>query len=148
MNVLDEELIHFHERAWRPTSLSFLDFLIISLLTGYARDYENERTMDGLGLDLGRLGRRAHHHIEADSTGLVSGGGIDETLVQVTSEFIDQLQWSAAKSIRTSVVTLAAFNVVAAFATLACILWDCWTVKKKSNNPTRYVEGIEMLCSA
>jgi hypothetical protein len=104
--------------------------------------------MDGLGW--GRLGPRAHDHtnettgVNADA-GLVSGGAIDQALVDATFEFIGQLQWSAAKSIRTSIITLASFNVVAAFATLACILWDCWTVAKRRNNSPpglRYVDQV------
>lgn len=108
--------------------------------------------MDGLGW--GRLGPRAHDHTNETTTGvdadagLVSGGAIDQALVDATFEFIGQLQWSAAKSIRTSIITLASFNVVAAFATLACILWDCWTVAKRRNNSPpglRYVNWIVLL---
>lgn len=76
-----------------------------------------------------------------NGTDLVPGGALPQEFVDATFEFIDQLQWSAAQSIRTSIITLASFNVVVAFATLACIIWDCWSVTKKTNSApwTRYV---------
>ena len=94
--------------------------------------------MDGLGLGL--LQARSHNASSPNSElELVSGSAAHqhELLSNATSSFIDQLQWSAAKSIRTSIITLASFNVAAAFVTLACILWDCWSVAKKTNSAPR-----------
>ncbi|KAI0166695.1 hypothetical protein GGR52DRAFT_70816 [Hypoxylon sp. FL1284] len=45
----------------------------------------------------------------------------------------NQFKFSAAKSIRTSTIILAAFNVVSAFATAAGIYYDCYTTSKRLN---------------
>lgn len=100
--------------------------------------------MDGLGL--GRLGPRVHNQTMEADAGLASGGAINQELVDATFQFIDELQWSAAKSIRTSIITLASFNVVAGFATLACILWDCWTVARRNNNSPQGLRYVERVC--
>lgn len=44
----------------------------------------------------------------------------------------DQLQWSSVKSIRTSVITLASFNVVAAAITIICVLRDARALDERN----------------
>ncbi|CRK48375.1 hypothetical protein BN1723_020536, partial [Verticillium longisporum] len=46
---------------------------------------------------------------------------------------INEFRFAAAKSIRTSVIILAAFNVVAAFATAVGIIWHSYTTKKRKD---------------
>jgi hypothetical protein len=46
---------------------------------------------------------------------------------------IDEVRLQAARSIRTSIITLASFNTIAAAATLACIVGDCYRVAKRKN---------------
>lgn len=48
-----------------------------------------------------------------------------------TSAFNNELEFAAQKSVRTSVVILASFNAIAAFATAAGIFWDCYTTTKR-----------------
>lgn len=50
-----------------------------------------------------------------------------------TNSLLEDLQFSAAKSIRTSIITLASFNVVAAAVTLACVIWDCYLAARRKN---------------
>ncbi|EEY18125.1 conserved hypothetical protein [Verticillium alfalfae VaMs.102] len=46
---------------------------------------------------------------------------------------INEFRFAAAKSIRTSVIILAAFNVVAAFATAVGIIWHSYATKKRKD---------------
>lgn len=58
------------------------------------------------------------------------------------SALIHQFRFQTAKSIRTSTIILASFNVLAAFATAVGIIWDSYATKKR-NDPKfklRYVE--------
>lgn len=81
--------------------------------------------------------------LETPAANLMSGGvepglvsrAAEETSAPggATSDFINQLQFSAAKSIRTSIITLASFNVLAATVTLACILWDSYSGAKRKD---------------
>jgi hypothetical protein len=94
--------------------------------------------MDGLGLGL--LQPRTHNHTSPQGeVEPVSGSAAhqNDILVDAASNFINQLNWSAAKSIRTSIITLASFNVAAAFVTMACIFWDRRSVAKKTNSALR-----------
>ncbi|KAI6782927.1 uncharacterized protein J7T54_002086 [Emericellopsis cladophorae] len=50
-----------------------------------------------------------------------------------TTSIIEDLQFSSIKSIRTSIITLASFNVLAAAVTLACIVWDCYLAAKRKD---------------
>ncbi|KAF6836278.1 hypothetical protein CPLU01_03776 [Colletotrichum plurivorum] len=50
-----------------------------------------------------------------------------------TSALINQFRFQAAKSIRTSTIILAVFNVIAAFATAIGILWDSYGSAKRNN---------------
>lgn len=52
---------------------------------------------------------------------------------QSTSELIGALKFAASKSIRTSTIILAAFNVLAAFITAFSILYDCYFASKRCN---------------
>lgn len=66
--------------------------------------------------------------------GLVSRAAQEaNTPANATSDLISELQWSAAKSIRTSIITLASFNVLAATVTLACVLWDCYSGARRKD---------------
>ncbi|KAI1774193.1 hypothetical protein F4818DRAFT_76104 [Hypoxylon cercidicola] len=50
---------------------------------------------------------------------------------------INQFKFLAAKSIRTSTIILAAFNIVSAFATAAGIYYDCYSSAKRSNSGSK-----------
>ncbi|KAM0275063.1 hypothetical protein ACHAQH_007583 [Verticillium albo-atrum] len=74
-----------------------------------------------------------------------SANGIDNTNGGSTNSFaaqnndtsqaalVNEFRFAAAKSIRTSVIILAAFNVVAAFATAVGILWHSYAMKKRKD---------------
>jgi hypothetical protein len=49
------------------------------------------------------------------------------------TDLIEELQFSSIKSIRTSIITMASFNVLAAAVTLACIVWDCYLAAKRKD---------------
>ncbi|PQE13897.1 Bile salt-activated lipase protein [Rutstroemia sp. NJR-2017a BBW] len=49
------------------------------------------------------------------------------------TSFIENLVFAESKSVRTSTVILASFNVLAAFATAASILYDCYWTSKRCN---------------
>ncbi|KAK4228215.1 hypothetical protein QBC38DRAFT_362340 [Podospora fimiseda] len=53
-------------------------------------------------------------------------------------QFINQLRFSAAKSIRTSTIILASFNIIAAFATAVGILCDSYFREKRNNREYRF----------
>ncbi len=46
---------------------------------------------------------------------------------------IDSLVFAESKSVRTSTIILAAFNVLAAFTTASSILYDCYWASKRCN---------------
>lgn len=48
-----------------------------------------------------------------------------------TSAFSNELEFAAAKSVRTSIVILASFNAIAAFTTAIGIYWDCYSSAKR-----------------
>lgn len=50
-----------------------------------------------------------------------------------TSALINQFRFQAAKSIRSSTIILAVFNVIAAFATAVGIFWDGYSSTKRNN---------------
>ncbi|KAF9881289.1 hypothetical protein CkaCkLH20_01439 [Colletotrichum karsti] len=50
-----------------------------------------------------------------------------------TSALINQFRFQSAKSIRTSTIILAVFNVIAAFATAVGIFWDSYGSAKRNN---------------
>lgn len=52
--------------------------------------------------------------------------------------FINELRFSAAKSIRTSTIILASFNIIAAFATAVGILCDGYFQKKRNDRQWRF----------
>ncbi|XXG99947.1 hypothetical protein Hte_006288 [Hypoxylon texense] len=62
-------------------------------------------------------------------------GGFSQAASISNSTFgvINQFKFLAAKSIRTSTIILAAFNIVSAFATAAGIYYDCYSTAKRSN---------------
>lgn len=55
------------------------------------------------------------------------------TMNSATSKLISSLVFAESKSVRTSTIILAAFNVLAAFATAASILYDCYWASKRCN---------------
>ena len=59
-----------------------------------------------------------------------TGNGRNET---ATFFLIQNLVFAQSKSVRTSTIILAAFNVLAAFATAASILYDCYWSSKRCN---------------
>jgi hypothetical protein len=50
---------------------------------------------------------------------------------QATKAIIDQLIFQDSESVRTSTIILAAFNILAAFATALSILYDCYWSSKR-----------------
>lgn len=54
---------------------------------------------------------------------------------------INEFRFAAAKSIRTSTIILATFNVVAAFATAVGILFDTYCRKKRNDRNFRFRYG-------
>jgi hypothetical protein len=64
-----------------------------------------------------------------------------------TQKLISTLVFANSKSVRTSTIILASFNVVAAFATATSILYDCYcTSRKYSNNEkSKYDSGRRLL---
>lgn len=50
-----------------------------------------------------------------------------------TFNLISNLVFAESKSVRTSTIILAAFNVLAAFATASSILYDCYWASKRCN---------------
>ena len=53
-------------------------------------------------------------------------------------QFLNELKFSAAKSIRTSTIVLASFNIIAAFATALGILCDSYFRKKRNDKKYRF----------
>ena len=65
---------------------------------------------------------------------LVSRGAQEaNTPANGTAALLADLRFSAAKSIRTSIITLASFNVLAAAVTLACVVWDCYLAARRKD---------------
>ncbi len=65
-----------------------------------------------------------------------SGNGLFQSATNQTTTqqmFLNELRFSAAKSIRTSTVILATFNTVAAFATALGILCDSYFRARRNN---------------
>ncbi|CAK7209165.1 hypothetical protein SCUCBS95973_000358 [Sporothrix curviconia] len=69
-----------------------------------------------------------------NSSGIFQAG-TNETQQQI--QFISELRFAAAKSIRTSTIILAAFNAVAAFATACGIIYDAYSTRKRNNRHYR-----------
>ncbi|CCF42440.1 hypothetical protein CH063_12440 [Colletotrichum higginsianum] len=78
----------------------------------------------------------------ANADGVTTGGGngVGDSLrgpfkatSNSTSAIVNQFRFQAAKSIRTSTIILAVFNVVAAFATAIGIFWDGYATAKRNN---------------
>jgi len=70
----------------------------------------------------------------------VTGHGRNNT---ATFNLIQNLVFAQSKSVRTSTIILAAFNALAAFATAASILYDCYWSSKRCNPKFRasYVQN-------
>lgn len=74
-------------------------------------------------------------NILMEGASLVSRGAQEaDTPANATSSVIADLRFSAAKSIRTSIITLASFNVLAAAVTLACVIWDCYLAARRKDD--------------
>ncbi|KAJ4318547.1 hypothetical protein N0V84_006783 [Fusarium piperis] len=67
----------------------------------------------------------------ADDSGMDSAGF--QFQANSTSAWDNKLKLAAAASVRTSIVVLASFNVLAAFATAASILWASWKTAKRTD---------------
>lgn len=59
-----------------------------------------------------------------------------------TTNLINQFRFQAAKSIRTSTIILASFNVIAAFATAVGIFWDSYLTAKRNNAKFKFRYGL------
>ncbi|GKT77714.1 hypothetical protein ColTof4_10137 [Colletotrichum tofieldiae] len=77
---------------------------------------------------------------DADGVSTGDGNGVGDSLrgpykatSNSTSAIINQFRFQAAKSIRTSTIILAVFNVIAAFATAVGIFWDGYATAKRNN---------------
>ena len=73
-----------------------------------------------------------------NSTWLLQAGS-NETQQQL--QFINELQYAAARSIRTSTIVLSAFNAVAAFATACGIIHSAYASRKKDSS--NYWMGVD-----
>ncbi|TEA17548.1 hypothetical protein C8034_v012307 [Colletotrichum sidae] len=69
----------------------------------------------------------------SDSGAGDSSRGLFRAQSNSTSALINQFRFQSAKSIRTSTIILAVFNVIAAFATAVGILWDSYGSAKRNN---------------
>lgn len=71
-----------------------------------------------------------------------STGGGNST---ATLRLINSLVFAESKSVRTSTIILAVFNVLASAATATSILYDCYWASKRCNPKFKasYVEDIE-----
>jgi len=83
-----------------------------------------------------------------DDTGVVTQNAFNRTrnglfqsaTNQTTTQqqFFNELRFAAAKSIRTSTIILASFNIIAAFATAVGILCDSYFREKRNNKEYRF----------
>jgi len=66
---------------------------------------------------------------------------------QATQKLISTLVFANSKSIRTSTIILASFNVLAAFATATSILYDCYCTSRRYSNSekSKYDSGRRLL---
>ncbi|KAL2167710.1 hypothetical protein VTG60DRAFT_886 [Thermothelomyces hinnuleus] len=67
-----------------------------------------------------------------------SGTGFNRTSFAAQQMFLNDLRFSAAKSIRTSTIILASFNIIAAFATALGILCDSYFRKRRNGRSFRF----------
>lgn len=72
----------------------------------------------------------AHASANGTGTGVGTGSQKNGTAAQ---NFIQALVFAESKSVRTSTIILATFNALAAFATAASILYDCYWASKRCN---------------
>ncbi|RSL57895.1 hypothetical protein CEP54_008075 [Fusarium duplospermum] len=72
------------------------------------------------------IAQRAEDGSELDTAGF-------QFQANSTSAWDNQLKLAAAASVRTSIVVLASFNVLAAFATAASIFWESWKTAKRTD---------------
>jgi hypothetical protein len=79
---------------------------------------------------------------ELNRTGM-RGGGFSRFQSNSTASQMNQFRFQAARSIRMSTIILATFNVIAAFATVVGILWDCYTTEKRNNPKFRFRYGLQ-----
>ncbi|KAK4162765.1 hypothetical protein QBC43DRAFT_72725 [Cladorrhinum sp. PSN259] len=81
-----------------------------------------------------------------DDTGVVTQNAFNRTRTfqsatnQTTTQqqFFNELRFAAARSIRTSTIILASFNIIAAFATAVGILCDSYFREKRNNREYRF----------
>ena len=66
----------------------------------------------------------------------------NRTVSTTQQMFFNELKFSAAKSIRTSTIILASFNIIAAFATALGILCDSYFRKKMNDKKFRFWYGL------
>lgn len=71
----------------------------------------------------------ADDFVRTNRTGLFSNATKSR---QNTQMLIQELRFASAKSIRTSTITLAAFNTIAAFATVLGILWESYSRERRT----------------
>ncbi|KAK1989360.1 hypothetical protein LZ30DRAFT_576139 [Colletotrichum cereale] len=69
-------------------------------------------------------------------------GPYKATSNSTSAAIINQFRFQSAKSIRTSTIILAVFNVIAAFATAVGIIWDGYATAKRNNQKFGFRYGI------
>ncbi|KAH8840677.1 hypothetical protein MCOR27_005609 [Pyricularia oryzae] len=67
---------------------------------------------------------------------------------QNTQMLIQELRFASAKSIRTSTITLAAFNTIAAFATVLGILWESYSRERRTKGYSIRRDGLNFVAGA
>lgn len=65
----------------------------------------------------------------------------------IAKGIIENLVFAESKSVRTSTVILAAFNVLASFATAASIIYDCYWASKHCNPKFKASYVVDRSCS-
>jgi hypothetical protein len=74
---------------------------------------------------------RALNNIESSSDIYKAAKAAEDN--KLGAAFIENLVFAESKSVRTSTIILASFNILAAFATAASILYDCYWTSKRCN---------------
>ncbi|TLS24907.1 hypothetical protein PpBr36_08432 [Pyricularia pennisetigena] len=65
-----------------------------------------------------------------------------------TQMLIQELRFASAKSIRTSTITLAVFNTIAAFATVLGILWESYSRERRTKGYSIRRDGLNFVAGA
>ncbi len=82
---------------------------------------------------MGRAMKAYNNTANTTSYSDVSQAAVDGKSQNATLNLISDLVFAESKSVRTSTIILASFNVLAAFTTASSILYDCYWASKRCN---------------